>query len=439
MIRSTIKYKEIEAIKEAATSENHENERRRGKKGGSSSFLMIKKVAALVKDKQSLFCIKLSGKKDYRNQALETAIVMATSHDETEVDYRNANRVFEWIKTSPTFLRPFFWYLTKRIEKTRSWVVALKALMLVHGVFCTKLSALRNLPRLPFDLSNFHDRYSDPARAWGFSLLVRSYYAFLDHKSSFTAHDDDDDDEMRQGGCGRISIARLQRLQTLLDLLLQIKPYSDGMEVALVLDAMDCVLIEIFEVYSGICDGVAAMLCSLFSLNKGEAAMALRILETVTAQNAMLADYFDDCRRMGVLNAMELPGVEQQIPEEDISDIKGIIKQILRNGGSGGFVGIDQDPAGPSGRQLDDDDGDKRDFFKGSSQTIVRQDWVVFNDEMEVEGGGGGGGEQGNGCNGGGKKDLFYDFGSSLYVGNGRRRDFNALRLRPAKMERGLI
>jgi hypothetical protein len=46
-------------------------------------------------------------------------------------------------------------------------------------------------------------------------------------------------------------------LQHLLDLLMQIQSYGVGMEQGLILKAMDCVIIMIFEVYSHICFDIA--------------------------------------------------------------------------------------------------------------------------------------------------------------------------------------
>ncbi|KAI0513553.1 hypothetical protein KFK09_009578 [Dendrobium nobile] len=52
----------------------------------------------------------------------------------------------------------------------------------------------------------------------------------------------------------------LAKIQDLLELLMQIRPYDDGMEVGLILEAMNCVIIEIFEIYSCICRGIARFL-----------------------------------------------------------------------------------------------------------------------------------------------------------------------------------
>ncbi|KAG6757585.1 hypothetical protein POTOM_037903 [Populus tomentosa] len=77
-----------------------------------------------------LFCAK-GIRQPTTKPDLEAAIVNATSHDESYVDYRNAQRVFALIRDSPVSLKPLIWPLA-----SRSWVVAIKGLMLMPGVFC---------------------------------------------------------------------------------------------------------------------------------------------------------------------------------------------------------------------------------------------------------------------------------------------------------------
>ncbi|RVW34600.1 putative clathrin assembly protein [Vitis vinifera] len=79
-----------------------------------------------LKDRNSIWMASISRRSPNRNPDLEAAIIRATSHDETYVDYRNAQRVFAWVKTSPAYLKPLIWALSKRMEKTRSWVVPSK-------------------------------------------------------------------------------------------------------------------------------------------------------------------------------------------------------------------------------------------------------------------------------------------------------------------------
>lgn len=100
------------------------------------------------------------------------------------------------------------------------------------------------------------------------------------------------------------------------------------MEVRLVLEPIDCVVIEIFEVYSGICNRIARILISVRGSDSGNTdervkrrrETGIRILKQA-AHSAQLSSYFDLCRTLGVLNAADLPRVEG-ISEKDMDDIE---------------------------------------------------------------------------------------------------------------------
>ncbi|KAG6539069.1 hypothetical protein ZIOFF_004222 [Zingiber officinale] len=110
---------------------------------------------------------------------------------------------------------------------------------------------------------------------------------------------------------------------------MQILPYADGMEVELILEAMYCVVIEIFEVYSGICNGIARFLIGVRGSDSGNAdervkcrrETGIQILRRAAEHSAQLSSYFDHCRTLGVLNAADLPRVEGT-PENDMDNLK---------------------------------------------------------------------------------------------------------------------
>ncbi|XP_068660579.1 putative clathrin assembly protein At1g25240 [Aristolochia californica] len=341
----------------------------RRKEGLRMATSLWKRAAAALKDTRSLCMVRMASRKGFRNADLEAAIIKATSHDEFSIDYKNAHRVFLWIRTSPTFLKPLIWCLTRRMEKTHCWVVALKGLMLTHGVFCVKIPALKKIGRLPFDLSKFEDRTSGSGNAWALSAFVRAYFTFLDQSSTFLSFSDDIDKESMQG-----ALIQLQRSQALLNLLLQIRPCQNGLRFGLILEAMDCVVIEIFDVYSIICKGLATVLPKIFMVKISEATMALEILQRAALQCTQLQSFFDVCKRMGVLNAAEFPPVEK-IPEEDIRELERIICGVSGNGHS------IEDNFG----NRESASAEKETDWRNSSGTVISHDWVIFHDEFQVD------------------------------------------------------
>lgn len=294
-----------------------------------------KKAAGALKDQNSIWIAALSRRSVYRNPDLEAAIIRATSHDESQIDYKNVQRVFAWVRMSSTYLKPLVKAISARMERTGTWVVALKGLMLMHGVFCCKIPAVQMIGRLPFDLSNFSDSHLSREKAWGYNMFVRTYFTFLDQKSSFLCARVPQGSKRTSSAASRCEkpkmmvmmaeLRMLQELQSLLDLLLQVKPQADGIRRAvLVLEAMDCVIIEIFEVYSKICALIATILSCIYDSTRAEASIVLSVLHMANKQANELSHFFDLCNSLGVLNASEFPKVEQ-VPMEDIKEVERVI------------------------------------------------------------------------------------------------------------------
>ncbi|RVX19494.1 putative clathrin assembly protein [Vitis vinifera] len=125
-----------------------------------------RRASGALKDKNSMLIASLSSRNAPWNPRFEVTIIKATSHDESKVDYENIKRVFAWLHASPAYLKPLLSALSTRLQKTCSWVVALKGLVLMHGVLRCNIPAVQNIGRLPFDLSNFRDSYRKSGRTW---------------------------------------------------------------------------------------------------------------------------------------------------------------------------------------------------------------------------------------------------------------------------------
>ncbi|XP_047073047.1 putative clathrin assembly protein At1g25240 [Lolium rigidum] len=357
-----------------------------------------RRAAAAVKDRRSLYLTRVVALRPCtgpvtRSAELEAAVIRATSHDERAVDYRGAARVFALARASPPDMQPLMFALARRAGRTQCWAVALKALMLAHGLLLRSDLAPRaaRLGRVPFDLADFRDRSAASPNSSGFSAFVRAYFRFLDVRSLFAAQeidaasddDDDDDDDAR--------LDRVSKRQHLLELLMQIRPYGDDMEENLVLEAMDCVVIEIFEVYSQVCTGIARFLVSVLGSapttprpRAGETLEAarrrrgvhgMRVLRKAAEQSAQLASYFELCRSLGVLNAAEFPAVER-VPEDDIRDLEKLIMAHAQE----------------TTKVVEDDKEAKAlvamDNNETASVAVATREWVVFDEGEDIAGAG---------------------------------------------------
>ncbi|CAO2163059.1 unnamed protein product [Urochloa humidicola] len=365
-----------------------------------------RRAAAAVKDKRSLCLTRVaalrppaprgsgSGGWVLRSPELESAVIRATSHDERSVDCASAARVFALARSSPPAMRPLMWALARRAGRTRCWAVALKALMLAHGLLLrSDLAPLASrLGRVPFDLADFRDRSSPPSISSGLSAFVRAYFRFLDTRSLFSAQDDLDSDDVNNAADEEDArLDRVTKQQHLLDLLMQIRPYGDGMEQGLVLEAMDCVVIEIFEVYSQVCTGIARFLVAVLgsapttprqrqgetvaAARRRRGAQGMRVLRKAAEQSKQLSAYFELCRSLGVLNAAEFPAVES-VPDDDIRELEKIIMTHVVEDGK------KEEEEEKEAKALVAVEGSSM-----ASRTVVTKEWVVFDDDNAAAGG----------------------------------------------------
>ncbi|XP_076907746.1 putative clathrin assembly protein At1g25240 [Bidens hawaiensis] len=294
----------------------------------------LKGASNAFKDARSLLIANFTPRSSSRNPEIEAAVIKATNHDNSRVDYRSAQLIFAWIRVSGHYIRPVMSALTTRMDKTRTWTVALKGLMLLHGVFTCKVPAVHKIGHLPFDLSNFKDRRPNMQKQEAF---IRAYYTYLSKKAAFLAKHSDDKKEgsLRRGHKERLKqwsmmqhLAYLENLQGLLNMLLEIKPQGEKMINALVLEAMNCIVLEIYDVYSRVCNGIAAVLVRIYSIGKTEARMAVSILQKASSQAEVLSQYIDYCRDLGVAKAVQSPRIVR-IRDDDIQELEQIIENVV--------------------------------------------------------------------------------------------------------------
>ncbi|KAG0543936.1 hypothetical protein BDA96_02G231900 [Sorghum bicolor] len=358
-----------------------------------------RRAAAALKDRRSLLLARLRPRRAGHHRELEAAVIRATSHEDRWMDYRSAARVFAWARSSPSCLRPAMCALARRARRTRCWVVALKSLMVAHGILLRSglaPSAARAGRVVPFELADFRDRSSfsssSAARSLAFSAFVRAYFRFLDYRSHLAAQVDTDGDDAANKCSDDPQTAFLDRIakkQFLLDLLLQIRPYGDGMEVPLVLEAMDCALIEIFQVYGEICTGIARFLVSGVqcrpakpTMDKAATAEGVKVLWRAVEQGAQLSSYFDLCRGLGVANARKLPAAFVRLKDDDVRDLERILMTDIQDDNS------DEAEPEPEAEGMAAP-ADVKDAGPTSTTTTVvttTTEWVAFDEENSSAG-----------------------------------------------------
>lgn len=151
----------------------------------------IRKAIGAVKDQTSIGIAKVAS-----NLApeLEVAIVKATSHDDDPASEKYVREILSLMSFSRGYVHACVSAVAKRLGKTRDWIVALKALMLVHRLMNEGpplfqeeiLYATRRGSRL-LNMSDFRDEAH--SSSWDHSAFVRTYAMYLDQRLEMMLYD----------------------------------------------------------------------------------------------------------------------------------------------------------------------------------------------------------------------------------------------------------
>ncbi|EXC21521.1 Putative clathrin assembly protein [Morus notabilis] len=93
------------------------------------ALMTIRKAIEAVKDQTSIGIVKVVSNMVLE---LEVAIVKATSHDNDPVSEKYILEILNLTSYSRGYVHACVAVVSKRLGKTRDWILALKALMLIH-------------------------------------------------------------------------------------------------------------------------------------------------------------------------------------------------------------------------------------------------------------------------------------------------------------------
>lgn len=170
----------------------------------------LRKAIGAVKDRTSISLAKVGGSASLSD--LEVAIVKATRHEEYPPEEKHVREILCLTCYSRAYVGASVGTISRRLSKTKNWVVALKSLMLIHRLLVDGdqsydqeiFFATRRGTRL-LNMSDFRDSRSN---LWDYSAFVRTYSLYLDEqlelrmlnrrvsgKHSALVYDNEDEDE----------------------------------------------------------------------------------------------------------------------------------------------------------------------------------------------------------------------------------------------------
>uniref|UniRef100_M8BN40 Putative clathrin assembly protein n=1 Tax=Aegilops tauschii TaxID=37682 RepID=M8BN40_AEGTA len=260
-----------------------------------------RKAYGAIKDTTTVSLANINS--DFKD--LDVAIVKATNHVECPPKERHLRK----IAAATSIARPradiayCIHALSRRLSKTRNWIVALKTLVVVHRLlregdptFREELLNFTQRGRI-LQLSNFKDD-SSPI-AWDCSAWVRTYGQFLEERLEcfrILKYDVEAERLSKQGQGPE-------------------KPEGAANNNYLVQYALALVLKESFKIYCAINDGIINLVDKFFEMARHEALKALEIYRRAGQQAGNLSDFYENCRGLELARNFQFPTLREEFPE----------------------------------------------------------------------------------------------------------------------------
>ncbi|GFY90160.1 ENTH/ANTH/VHS superfamily protein [Actinidia rufa] len=293
----------------------------------------LRKAIGAVKDQTSIGLAKVGSSASLSD--LEVAIVKATRHDEYPAEEKHIREILSLTYYSGAYVGTCVTTISKRLSKTKNWVVALKTLMLIQRLLSDGdptfeqeiFFATRRGTRL-LNMSDFRDTSQSNSR--DYSVFVRTYAMYLDEQLEFRMQGRrgkrsvfacDEDEEETDPSPVRATpthdmrnervFSRIQHLMYLLERFLACQPRGSTTHNRIVLIALYPVVKESFEIYYNITEILSIFIDRFMGLEVADSMKVHNIFSRVSKQFDELDELYGWCRHVGIGRTSEYPEVEK--------------------------------------------------------------------------------------------------------------------------------
>ncbi|KAJ8768303.1 hypothetical protein K2173_021243 [Erythroxylum novogranatense] len=305
----------------------------------------FKRAIGAVKDQTSIGLAKVNNSDSLSD--LEVAIVKATRHEEYPADEKHIREILSLTSYSRAYVSACVSFISRRLNKTKNWTVALKTLMLVQRLLADGdpaygeeiFFATRRGTRL-LNLSDFRD--TSRSDSWDFSAFVRTYALYLDERLEFRMQSrrgkrcvlgfEDDRRSVVEGRGGRgqtsnhgktkpttpvhemrteLVFSRMQHLLQLLERFLSCRPTGGAKYNRVVIVALYPIVKESFQLNYDISQILGVLVDRFMELQIAESVKVYEIFCRVSKQLDELDDFYGWCKTVGVARSSEYPEVEK--------------------------------------------------------------------------------------------------------------------------------
>lgn len=293
----------------------------------------LKKAIGAVKDRTSISIAKVGASASLSD--LEVAIVKATRHDEYPAEERHIREILSLTCYSRAYVGACVNTIGKRLNKTKNWIVAMKALMLIQRLLTDGDPAYENeiffATRRGTRLLNMSDfRDTSQSESWDYSAFVRTYAMYLDEllefrmqgrrgKRSGVAYEEEEEEANPPSGKAtplqdmkndRI-FSKIQHLMQLLERFLGCRPTGMARSNRLVLVALYPIMKDSFQIYYDMAEILGTLLERFKGLEISELVKVYEIFCRVAKQFDELDMFYTWSKTVAVARASEYPEVEK--------------------------------------------------------------------------------------------------------------------------------
>ncbi|XP_037468461.1 putative clathrin assembly protein At5g57200 [Triticum dicoccoides] len=323
--------------------------------GTASMQKSWRKACGAIKDSTTVSLAKVNSGRDHLKD-LDVAVVKATSHVERPPKDRHLAKIVG--ARSRTEVSHCVHALARRLSNTSNWVVALKALVVIHralregdgGAFREELLSHGRRRGHALQMSSFKD--DSGHLAWDCSAWVRTYALFLEERlECFAVLRYDVEAERlrapapaaegqtphtkaqsRTRGLGKDDLLeQLPALQQLLFRLVGCQPEGAAFGNYLIQYALALVLKESFKIYCAVNDGIINLVDVFFDMSKLDAIKAQDIYRRTGTLAKSLSEFYELCRGLELARNFQFP-VLREPPASFLVTMEEYIREAPRAG-----------------------------------------------------------------------------------------------------------
>ncbi|KAL6176518.1 hypothetical protein ACLB2K_053151 [Fragaria x ananassa] len=309
----------------------------------SSKF---RRALGAVKDQTSIGLAKVGSSNSLAD--LDVAIVKATRHEEYPTEEKYIREILSLTCYSRAYISACVNTISRRLNKTKNWIVALKTLMLIQRllsegdpayeqeIFFSTRRGTRFL-----NMSDFRD--TSGSNTWDYSAFVRTYALYLDERlefrmqsrrgkrSVFGVMDDEEaepvpEQNSNQQVCNRATpvhemrhhklFSRMQHLQQLLERFLATRPTGEAKNNRVIIVALYPLVKESFQIYYDVTDIMGIFIDRFMELEVPDGVKVYEVFVRIGKQFDELDVFYSWCKNVGIARSSEYPDVERITPKK---------------------------------------------------------------------------------------------------------------------------